>query len=32
MPAEERMTIDERRKYLLIMQPRYLMASRKGRS
>lgn len=32
MPTEERMTIDERRKYLSIQRPRYLEADHKGRS
>jgi hypothetical protein len=32
MPTETEMTLDERRKYLTIMKPRYLKASRKERS
>ena len=32
MPTEERMTIDERRKYLSIMRPRYVKASRREQS
>jgi hypothetical protein len=32
MPTETQMTIDERRKYLTIMKPRYLKATRKERS
>ncbi|MFQ5904268.1 MAG: integrase [Candidatus Binatia bacterium] len=32
MPTEDKMTIDERRKYLRIMRPRYLGSNRKGRS
>jgi hypothetical protein len=32
MPTEEEMTLDERRKYLKRMKPRYLKAKRKGRS
>jgi len=32
MPSEERMTIDERYKYLRIKQKRYVGASRKERS
>ena len=32
MPSKERMTIDQRRNYLLIQRSRYEMASRKGRS
>jgi hypothetical protein len=32
MPTEEEMTLDERRKYLKRMKPRYLKARRKGRS
>ena len=32
MPTEDEMTLDERRKYLKRMKPRYLKAKRKGRS
>jgi hypothetical protein len=32
MPNETTMTIDERRKYLLIMQQRYVLAARPVRS
>jgi ribosomal protein L13E len=31
MPEQETMTIDERRKYLRIVQPRYRKADRQGR-
>ena len=32
MPTEIRMTIDERRKYLKIMEPHYMASNRKGRT
>ncbi|TMD46748.1 MAG: integrase, partial [Chloroflexi bacterium] len=32
MPTEDEMTLDERRKYLKRMKPRYLKAKRKERS
>lgn len=32
MPTEIRMNINERRKYLMIVQPRYLASNRKGRT
>ncbi len=32
MPTEVRMTIDERRKYLMIVQPHYIASNRKGRA
>ena len=32
MPSEERMTVDERRKYLRVVAPRYAEAGRSGRS
>jgi hypothetical protein len=31
MPTDERMTIDERYKYLRLMRPRYIKADRRGR-
>ena len=32
MPSDERMSIDERRKYLKLVAPRYAVAKRRGRS
>jgi len=32
MPSDERMSIDERRKYLRLVAPRYALAKRSGRN